>query len=122
MALSYLRLLSERSPAHRAKVHAHENRFFDPQANLCLRRERFSDPRAKLRTRRERSPEHRTNRCTHGNRSPERLKREGGRCRQPWLSGPPSVEISLSAAAVAAKIDEWVNGWMGMQIDGWMGG
>ena len=38
------------------------------------------------------------------------LKREGGRCRPPWLSGPPSVEISLSAAAVAAKIDKLVNG------------
>ena len=37
------------------------------------------------------------------------LKREGGRCRPPWLSGPPSLEISLSAAAVAAKIDECVN-------------
>ena len=37
------------------------------------------------------------------------LKREGGRCRPPWLSGPPSVEISLSAAAVAAKIDKLAN-------------
>ena len=37
------------------------------------------------------------------------LKREGGRSRPPWLSGPPSVEISLSAAAVAAKIDKLVN-------------
>ena len=38
------------------------------------------------------------------------LKREKkGGFRPPWLSGPPSLEISLSAAAVAAKIDKLAN-------------
>jgi hypothetical protein len=40
---------------------------------------------------------------------PEFEERDGGRCRPPWLSGPPSLEISLSAAAIAAKIDKLVN-------------
>ena len=41
---------------HRAMLRTHHNRFSDPRAMLRTHHNRFSDPRAKLYTHRERSP------------------------------------------------------------------
>ena len=48
MSLNYLRLLSERSPALRAEVCTHGNRFSDPRAKLYTHQERSPEPRAEV--------------------------------------------------------------------------